>query len=388
MQLKCIRHRERYVRFRQFGLSGLLALALSAGLNSLAQAHDDKPGNTPSSGANGPAPIRADGHAPIGVMGDHMHHKRKVMLSYRYMHMDMSGNRIGTNDVSPQTIVTTVPNRFFGKPGQPPTLRIAPTEMSMDMHMFGAMYAPTDWVTLMAMVNYVDKEMDHLTFMGGAGTTVRGTFTTRSSGIGDMKVSGLFKIFENQTHHFHANLGLSLPTGSITEAGRILTPMGATPTVRLPYAMQLGSGTVDLLAGLTYTGRHEDFSWGAQYRTDIRLESRNSQGYRLGNMHGLTGWLAYQWAPWISTSVRLDGTSTGRIKGIDPAIAGPVQTANPNNYGGERADLFFGLNLVGQSGALRGHRLAIEGGFPIYQNLNGPQMKTDFQLTIGWQKAL
>ena len=63
---------------------------------------------------------RPDDHAPIGVMGDHAHKKGEFMISARVMHMEMSGNQIGTDDVSPDTIVTTVPNRFAGMPGQPP----------------------------------------------------------------------------------------------------------------------------------------------------------------------------------------------------------------------------------------------------------------------------
>ncbi|MCE2421999.1 MAG: hypothetical protein J4G03_01570 [Gemmatimonadetes bacterium] len=39
-------------------------------------------------------------------------------------------------------------------------------------------------------------------------------------------------------------------------------------------------------------------------------------------------------------------------------------------------------------GALRGHRIAAEWHVPVYQNLNGPQLETDWVLTIGWQKAL
>ena len=104
------------------------------------------------------SPAFADGatvakdHAPIGVMGDHMHKKGEVMFSYRFMRMNMAGSRIGTDPATPEEIVTTVPNRFFGNPMQPPTLRVVPLEMTMDMHMVGAMYAPTDWLTLMAMV--------------------------------------------------------------------------------------------------------------------------------------------------------------------------------------------------------------------------------------------
>ena len=43
---------------------------------------------------------RPDAHAPIGVMGDHLHKKGEFMLSYRFMNMKMEDNRDGTNDLS------------------------------------------------------------------------------------------------------------------------------------------------------------------------------------------------------------------------------------------------------------------------------------------------
>lgn len=332
------------------------------------------------------APVRSDTHAPIGVMGDHTHKAGEWMVSYRYMHMAMKGSRIGTNAVTPAQIATTVPNRFFGRPMQPPTLRVVPTSMTMDMHMVGLMYAPSDWLTLMAMAMYVEKEMDHVTFMGGAGTTTLGTFTTRSDGIGDAKFSGLIRLYEDDTHHLHFNAGVSLPTGSIKKTDDILTPMGMRPTVRLPYPMQIGSGTVDLLPGITYSGLRNALGWGAQYLATIRVDD-NGQAYALGDSHALTAWASVALAPWISASVRVAGETRGRISGIDPMIAAPVQTADPDFQGGDRVDLFFGFNLVGQSGFLRGHRLAVEIGFPVYQKLNGPQMETDWRMTVGYQKA-
>ena len=87
--------------------------------------------------------------APIGVMGSHMHEKGKFMMSYRFMRMDMDGNQIGTSNVTPETIATTIPNRFLGSPMQPPTLRVVPTQMTTDMHMIGGMYAPTDNICLL-----------------------------------------------------------------------------------------------------------------------------------------------------------------------------------------------------------------------------------------------
>mgnify|MGYP001349066413 CR=1 FL=1 len=322
---------------------------------------------------------------PIGMMGSHMHKKGDWMVSYRYMHMDMDGNRDGTSRVDPVTIATTEANRFFGMTGQPSTLRVVPTDMSMEMHMFGAMYAPSDWLTLMAMINFEEKEMDHITFAGGMGTTVLGNFTTKSEGWSDTKLTGLIRLFEDDMHHVHANLGLSLPTGSIDEEATVLTPMGMRPKLRMPYAMQLGTGTFDLLPGLTYSGHKGDWGWGAQYSAEIRLEDENSEGYAWGDKHSLSAWGAYQWTPWISTSARVTGTTQDSIDGIDSQIMAPVQTADPDNYGGEVIELGLGINLYGQVGVVKGHKVAIEATAPLYRDLNGPQLETDMKLTIGWQ---
>jgi hypothetical protein len=336
--------------------------------------------------ADGETGSKAFSHAPIGVMGDHLHKKGEFMLSYRYMYMDMEGSRIGTNSVTPEQIVTTVPNQFFGTPGQPPTLRVVPTRMSMEMHMLGAMYAPSDNVTLMVMGMYGTRDMDHITFQGGMGTTELGEFTTRSSDFGDTKVAALIRLHDDETHKLHFNAGISIPTGSITEEDQILTPMGGTPTVRLPYPMQLGSGTWDLEPGITYNGFGHKWAWGAQARASIRLGD-NSENYSLGDRYEGTAWLSYLFTDAVSASFRVKGATQGTIEGADPLIVAPVQTAQTDFQGGERIDLLGGLNFLVTDGFLKGHRLAVEAGFPVYQNLNGPQLETDFVLTVGWQKA-
>ncbi|MEX2525188.1 MAG: transporter [Gammaproteobacteria bacterium] len=332
------------------------------------------------------APVFADSHAPVGVMADHTHNADEWMLSYRFRHMRMDGNRIDDTPISPDEIVTNVPNRFAGLPMQPPTLRVVPLEMTMDMHMFGAMYAPTDRLTLMAMSMYMEKAMTHRTYMGPAGTTALGTFETRSRGFGDTGITAMFNIHENNTHRIQINTGISMPTGSITETGSILTPMNTRPVVRLPYAMQLGSGTWDLKAGAVYAGRRDRWGWGAQYAGTFRLDT-NDEGYNLGDRHLMTSWVSYRWTDWLSTSVRIEGETTGRIEGMDSLIMGPVQTADPDNYGGDTVTALLGFNLAGQSGWLRNHRIALEAGLPLYRNLNGPQMKTDLSIQIGWQYA-
>ena len=342
-------------------------------------------GSQANADAAGASPYNAAGHAPLGVMADHTHGQGEWMLSYRFMHMAMAGNRRGTEGMAADTIVTSIPNRFFGRPRQPPTLRIVPTEMRMDMHMFGVMYAPRSWLTLMVMGMYVEKEMEHITYIGGKGTRQRGRFKVNTDGMGDTRVSGLIKIHDDGIHRFHLNAGVSFPTGSNTKTHEILTPLGTRPTVRVPYAMQVGSGTYDLLPGITYNGRLGHWYWGGQYMGTVRLG--DDRGYSLGQDHMVSSWLNYQWRPFISTSLRLQYDSLGRIDGIDPMIAGPVQTADPDNYGGDTVNLNLGVNLMGQSGGLAGHRLAIEASLPLHRDLNGPQMETDWAIMAGWQYA-
>lgn len=326
--------------------------------------------------------LQANDHAPIGVMGDHLHGKGEWMVSYRFMRMHMEDNRDGTDSLSPEEIVTNFANPFAG----PATLRVVPTEMTTNMHMLGAMYAPTDNVTLMAMANYIDREMDHITFQGMAGTTRLGNFTTEANGLGDTRLSALIRLYKDDKHNLHLNTGLSLPTGSIDEEDDVLTPMNTRQRLRMPYAMQLGSGTFDALPGITYYGTQGRYGWGTQYMGTFRL-GRNSEDYSLGDKHQLTAWGSYAFTLAISLSGRITAETESQIDGTDSQITAPVQTANPDNYGGERVSASLGLNTVVRDGMLKGHRFAIEATIPVYQDLNGPQMERDHMITFGWQKA-
>jgi hypothetical protein len=314
---------------------------------------------------------RPDGHAPIGVMGDHAHKQGEWMFSYRTMHMDMDGNRNGDSKVS----TTDVLADFV----------VSPTSMTMDMQMFGAMYAPSDMLTLTVMVPYIELEMDHVNRMGTS-------FTTKSSGLGDVKLGGLYTLQDGHNSSLLLNFSISLPTGSNTEEGT--TPAGK---VRLPYPMQLGSGTYDFLPGLTYLSQSDQYSWGAQGIATIR--TGKDQGYRLGNRFDGTLWLAKKLSDSLSISVRVSGEKWGDIKGADDKISralmpmgmGPfpsVPTAFTNLRGGSRANFAVGANYYIRSGFASGHRLAAELGVPIYQTLDGPQLETNWTATLGWQLAL
>ena len=357
----------------------LLAGTLCSFSVSSVQAHSYGIGNAKSYSGGG-----ASSHAPIGVMGDHMHKKGEYMFSYRFTHGQMNGSRIGTKQIGTSAIGA----QNHGIDGA--RSRVVPTKMSMQMHMFGAMYAPTDWLTLMAMGSYVEKSMDHTTFnmMGGG----KSRFNTKSEGIGDTKIGGMFKLFEtnllNINHHAHINFNINIPTGSLSERSDVNTPMGTggQDNLRMPYPMQIGTGTFDALPGITYTGNYKKVAWGGQYMAEIRME-RNQAGYSHGDKHQLTAWGSYEWARYFSTSARVIYKTQERIKGQDPAISAMIQTANPRNHGGRQLGVAFGVNLAGQKGILKGHRLSTEIIIPMYRDLHGPQLETDWRIVAGWQYA-
>lgn len=322
--------------------------------------------------------LKAIDHAPIGVMGDHLHHKGEFMFSYRFMQMSMSGNLQGSDSISNDEIVTTVtaPNSTMNY------VRVVPQKMTQTMHMLGFMYAPTDSTTLMAMVNYIDNDMTLTTYSGTSGTTVLDNFNTASSGLGDTKLSLLYSLIDTPEHKFHVNLGWIIPTGSIKETDDVLTPMNMTSNLRLPYSMQLGGGSHRGEFGLTYNGNHENISWGAQ-GTFSNAFSDNDEDYEIGKKVQLIAWGNYGFSDAISATGRLTYSKTQEIIGEDENLTAPVTTANPANYGGTFVSVAVGLNTV----IAKKHRVALEYQVPITQDVNGVQMEMDNMLTLGYQQA-
>jgi hypothetical protein len=73
---------------------------------------------------------------------------------------------------------------------------------------------------------------------------------------------------------------------------------------------------------------------------------------------------------------------------MDPELnPGSNPESNPALTGGRRLDLLVGVHLYAPRGCWKGTRLSIEGGVPIYQSLNGPQLEHDFQLSVALSRT-
>ena len=306
-----------------------------------------------------PAEYRPDAFAPIGVMGEHLHAKDQFMASYRYMFMRMEDNYDGSDSIANTS--------FAGPPPAP--FRVAPIDMDMEMHMVGFMYAPTDKFTLMAMVNIVELSMNHRRMDGLE-------FKTKSSGIGDSSINALLGLWEGNGGSLHAGLGLLLPTAEVDEQD-FIPGFGET---RLPYPMQLGSGSWGIAPSLTFKQHHGNWSFGAQTSAKVFLDD-NDEGYSLGNKFEFTTWAAAPINEQFSVSIRSTFSDWGNIDGEDNDLLSlPVPTADPNLRGGSKLDLSLGLNFF-ESGTKTSGGLEI--GKTIWQDLDGPQLGSDYWITAG-----
>lgn len=314
---------------------------------------------------------RPDGHAPISVMGDHYHHKGEVMFSYRFMYMNMEGLQKGSNTISN----TEAHNAGY---------MVTPLSMPMKMHMLGAMYAPSDKVTLMVMVNHIENDMDLQ--MRNMMTGMIMPFSTGSSGLGDVKLGMLYKFINENRGSLHANVSISIPTGELN--AKDATPMSTPNEIQLPYPMQIGSGTYDANLGLTYLGQAETVSWGSQLKGTYRF-GKNSYDYSLGNCYSLNSWFAVKTHQWLSFSARLEGLIVSPINGknqnLNPMM---VTTANTKNSGGKFINGGLGFNVYAFKGSLKNLRFGFEFSTPLYQNLNGIQLKNKETITAGLQYSL
>jgi hypothetical protein len=305
---------------------------------------------------------------PFGIMTGEA---GKWMIGYQFTHEKMDGSLVGTDDISVSQILKQFPN--------------APTDMTMDMHMWMVMYAPTERLTLSAMIPYIRKEMNNVSADGSR-------FVMRANGVGDLELRSAYLILQtaDKRHQLLLNGGIGLPTGSIDEE---------MDGFRVDYCMQPGSGTVSLLPGLTYLGQTSTWSWGADFKATVRL-GRNDHNYRFGNRYESRAWVTRQLTSWLTISTGLNGAAWETIQGADPDLDPMMaQTTDPNLQGGKRLDASFGLTFcppmpcchsplccsTAQTKFLNGQQLFVEGRLPIIQSLDGPQLQNGWSINIAWQ---
>jgi len=296
----------------------------------------------------------ASDFAPVGVLLDHTHEKGDWTFLYRYQNTKWEGLVVGDDSIAPMVLV---PQRYDS----------VPLSQRVQTHTFGAMYAPHPRFTFALLLPYQKREIESV------GTEIEPQMET--DGIGDAKLMFMLPFVQKGREKTQFNVGVTFPTGSIHETDGT--------GQRLPYAMQLGSGTYDVYWGITYTGRHEILSWGGQFEGVYRV-GENAVGYRLGSVYGASAWVAGALGRYVTTSARLTWRRTNNIHNEDPTLDKTITPLNDNMMqAGSYLGIGPGVNILVP--IFGGQRLAVEVIIPIYQNLDGPQLAQDLTWTAGWQ---
>ncbi|MGD9663684.1 MAG: hypothetical protein AB7U34_00515 [Novosphingobium sp.] len=326
--------------------------------------------------SEGPAAIaRPDGHAPAGVMVDHVHKSGDVMIGLAWMRETYEGpNHTGTRKATDAEIAAA---------GYSARAR----SMTMDMVMGHLMWAPSDRVTLMAMpmwmrmkmtmlgIGSMDAAMDHMA--SGHHSLMPGeTMSHTVSGMGDTKLGALVALSRKPALSAHVGLMVSAPTGSVSKTN--------TDGSFVHYGMQPGSGTWDFEPSLTVKGQGDVLGWGLQASYVTRLENRNESGYRLGDRFAATGWASARVHERVSLSARLAFSDEGHIHGHYNAAHSHTSPADrQENYGGQRLEAGLGANVtIG-----KGLRAGVEAIVPLWQDVNGYQLTKDAGVNVALSHA-
>jgi hypothetical protein len=313
-----------------------------------------------------------DVQPPIGVFGEAVHDSGQVKLSYRLQVENQEGLLQGSTRIQPSQIEADYPGGSI------------PLSFRSYAHVIELTWKPTDILTVFVTVPFYERSLEQYVQATGQ------RYQQSVRGFGDVILNGLYAVFADDVHRVHLNLGLSLPSGSTNETAE--APVGiagvdAGSLQRLPYIMQLGSGTLSLQPGFTYSGRYRLTFWGGQI-LGVLQAGTNSEGYKAGNEYAISGWVGRRWTHWLRTSFRLKWHQwfdpTGAENQLDPDLS-PL--ADPALQGGRRLDALFGLDFYVGGGRLKGSRISVEAGLPAVQDLSGPQLRTDWLLTVGYQFA-
>ena len=195
---------------------------------------------------------RPDGHAPAGIKADYVLAKGEFYAGYRYFEQKFRGTVIGTDEVTSADVLD-----FFD---------VATPSFNHTIHELDLRLGVADWSTVEVSVPFLRNDMLKETDVS--------FFETSSEVLGDISIRGLFNLLDSEEYRLSLTLGGTVPTGKVSKRGHTFTNQGPAFTGQwevLPYVMQGGSKTVDLLLGGTFQVQSDASSVGAQFNSELRF---------------------------------------------------------------------------------------------------------------------
>lgn len=313
---------------------------------------------------------RPDAHGPVSLSEEMTLPAGEIQLAMKYLHVNQKGQGWGTDSLTVSQVLTL--------------FDVAPSQLVTRGFAMDVLYGVTDHLTVAATGTFVQKKMQNLAGLEGQ-SNVYLFYQTSASGLQDVKLSALYNVYDQGAMRVHAHAGVSIPIGSVDNSA--VTPFSEPSEAQLPYVQQLGSGTLDLAPGFTMSIQNEKASLGVQTKALIRLGD-NDRGWSLGDYYEGNLWAGFWATDWASASIGLRYSNWGNVEGFDGAMDPNESPAhNTLTQAGWKVDLPVGLNFVMPPGRFAGHRLGVELHMPIHQDLDGPQFRHNWAVTVGWEKS-
>ncbi len=332
----------------------------------------------PSAGAFACASCGCSLNTDIGTQGMGM--TEGWTLDIRYDTLNQNKLRYGTKGISQSQAAATT-NSKTGEPAEVEN------------------YTQNNYVT--ASLDYNDGERwgvtaslpyimrNHSTFgnygdeAGGASLPAPGygAYSSKSAGIGDMKIIGRYFGFAEQKD-WGFQFGVKLPTGARNQTGALSNGGGS---VLIDPGLQAGTGSTDLIAGIYKFGYINDSDdWGyfaqAQYQAAVMVQSVPTNApspdgtyggtYRPGNAANVNIGVNYQgfekWVPTLQLNV-LNKTADSGTAADTWATGGTLAYLTPGVL----------YRLTDKTQVYANVQL------PVYQNVNGIQLVPSYIASMG-----
>jgi hypothetical protein len=192
-------------------------------------------------------------------------------------------------------------------------------------------------------------------------TTVPVTESWNFHRLGDARLTGRMQLTQATNHEIGLRMGLKLPTGTTD-----LSNGDGTPAER---ALQPGTGTTDLIAGLYADGTiSHEWRWFSQLAWQHALNSHKE--FEPGDSTSLDLGLGYNPYHALSLMLQLNGLVRGHDSGAD---------SEPDMSGGRYLSVSpgFSYGFTAQTQVYGYVQL------PVYQWVRGYQLTADHGLTLG-----
>jgi len=197
----------------------------------------------------------------------------------------------------------------------------------------------------------------------GAGDTAAST--SHADGIGDVRLLGRYLFKHDMSSGWGVQFGVKLPTGGFHQTFNG-GPEAGNP---LDRGLQLGTGTTDALAGVSYFGRPAvNVGWFAQALLQRPLDER--EDFRPSTSLSVNGgvrWLnTSRVTPELQVNVRFDGREGGAQADYDNS-GDTIVNVSP----GVTVDLRHDLDVF------------VFVQVPVYQRVNGMQLMPEWLFSLG-----